>query len=159
MLYGCDNPDAQLQDLRESQASAQQTLESRGAKISERNLPAPIGTLTTLDLTGLDSITDESIDLIGRMGRRVAELKLNGTNIRDEQMSKLNSSAGLMTLVKLDLSDTGITDKGLAEIRDLSFLGELTLKNTRVTDDGVKALQKLRTENPKIQVKQLKVKR
>ena len=43
----------------------------------------------------------------------------------------------------LDLGGTGVTDKGLPQLKDLAKLKTISLTDTTVTDGGVKALQKL----------------
>ncbi|MGQ0635642.1 MAG: hypothetical protein ACT4QC_13590 [Planctomycetaceae bacterium] len=62
-------------------------------------------------------------------------------------------------LLKLNLSDTEISDKGLEEITQMLFLGELNLANTKVTDAGVKAFFKVRAENADVKLKKPKIKR
>ena len=48
----------------------------------------------------------------------------------------------LKSLEVVELSEEGITDAGLARLQGLTQLKHLYLKNTRVTDAGVKALEK-----------------
>ena len=47
----------------------------------------------------------------------------------------------MRTLKKLDLSDTAVTDEGLAHLKDLTSLQELTVSRTRVTEEGIKAMR------------------
>ena len=65
---------------------------------------------------------------------------MHSTGVTDAGLKEL---ATLKNLTTLDLSNTGVTDAGLKELAPLKNLTTLNLGGfTRVTDEGIKELQK-----------------
>ena len=65
-------------------------------------------------------------------------LDLSDTSVSDAGLAHLS---GLTGLQRLYLSDTGVTDAGLAHLTGLTGLHVLYLYRTRVTDAGVAAFR------------------
>jgi len=75
--------------------------------------------------------------------RELTQLSLTGTEFNDDDVPQL---AGLVSLRKLDLSGTKITDKGLQALGQLDIpLEVLILAETRITDAGLIRLAFLET--------------
>ena len=69
------------------------------------------------------------------------ELKLSQTDLTDDGVAELR---GLKHLVTLDLSVNPITDRALHELGPLERLTSLNLSATAITDGGLKALRRLK---------------
>ena len=66
--------------------------------------------------------------------RRISEIQLSETRIRDTDLLRLKSSRKLKVL---SLAQTAITDDGLAILPVMPELHTLRLQGTKVTDDGL----------------------
>jgi len=88
-----------------------------------------------------DSIVDKKdLELLSQLKPQLIWLKLNITNITDEDLSTISQ---LTNLTKLDLSNTFISDKGLAFLTANIRLQTLNLVGTKVTVAGITALKNL----------------
>ncbi|MGQ0635943.1 MAG: hypothetical protein ACT4QC_15125 [Planctomycetaceae bacterium] len=74
-------------------------------------------------------------------------------------MSRLNEKEVSSAVTKLSLRNTGISDQGLAALKNMTSLLELDLENTKVTTEGVQAFLEARADNPEIQSKKPRIKR
>ena len=90
------------------------------------------------------------------MGHAV-ELDLKGSNVTDDQMARLNEQGVGNMLIRLDLSNTAISDAGLYKLTDLYCLMNLNLTGTRVTADGMQRFLAQRQNNPKTVFKPTKI--
>jgi len=70
-------------------------------------------------------------------------LSLSNTSITDAGLARIGE---LEELRSLDLSRTKITDRGLSQLGVLAKLSELGLADTAVTDEGLKVLASLKGE-------------
>jgi hypothetical protein len=59
------------------------------------------------------------------------------SNVSDETLSFLRGQAKIR---ELDLSGSGVTDRGLTHLAELKTLEGLRLKKTKVSDDGLQRL-------------------
>ncbi|MGQ0637678.1 MAG: hypothetical protein ACT4QC_24130 [Planctomycetaceae bacterium] len=166
VLSGCDfSGQKVVEGARQADAirqSAEEALTARGAKVTLENLAALGMYVSAVDLSGVHDITDETFTLLKQMGpgwRPIMKINLSGTNITDEQMAKLDETELSQGVTKLTLRNTGISDKGLRDLKNMPSLMELDLTNTKVTAEGVQAFLKLRTDNPEIRSKKPKIKR
>jgi ankyrin repeat protein len=104
--------------------------------LEDRDWGAVIAALVETRITGLDAsgqMTDAILERIARLDF-VTRLELGGsTRVTDAGVRHL---ARLRHLQRLDLSGTGITDHGLAVLRDLSELRTLRLHHEAITDSG-----------------------
>jgi serine/threonine protein kinase len=99
-------------------------------------------------LGGLDlsdtRVTNQGLDYISSLMKRIDWLSLRGTDITDGGMSRLSS---LRHLVTLNLSNTKLTDVGLAQIEELRLprLSKIDVAQDEITNSGVIALSKITT--------------
>uniref|UniRef100_A0A3B5LYR0 Si:ch73-173p19.1 n=1 Tax=Xiphophorus couchianus TaxID=32473 RepID=A0A3B5LYR0_9TELE len=92
--------------------------------------------LTHLTLPGRHTVTDRGLEFLCRL-TLLSELDLKDyTQVTDQGVSQLAA----MTLKKLSLSNTQVTDTGLPSLRGLQELQELCLDRTAVTSRGVAEL-------------------
>jgi hypothetical protein len=131
---------------RISREGAADLLKEQGAKFEQKTYPQ--GVAWAVDLNGMD-ITDQTLELLGKVGR-ISELNLSGSSITDDQIAELNDINLSGVMVKLDLSKTGITDAGIAEMTKFGFLKELNLTGTEVTASAIESFQAARKENADI---------
>lgn len=82
-------------------------------------------------------VTDEDLKLIANWPR-ICMISLRGTNISDAGLAHLKP---LTELRDLTLAETRITDAGLAHLREFKSLQNLDLMGTRVTAAGIRELQ------------------
>jgi len=101
-----------------------------------KNQPAP---------TETDSVLGPA-ETIERLGGRITRADGGGLEVSFRAASNVNLQLVLQleNVVLLDLSNSGVTDRGLRQLADLSGLEVLKLDNTPVTDDGLKSLPPLR---------------
>lgn len=134
------------------------SLRDQGATITTKDY-RPYGTGYVVNLSGAQ-ITDATLQkLKGLNGQghqpRVAELDLSKSSITDGQMDQLNEVANF--LVKLDLSNTEVTDAGLVKLTNLNVCFDLYLAGTKVTSAGVERFKNERLARPMTKVKNMKV--
>ncbi len=92
------------------------------------------------------TVTYQSAPLPSGLLRRIAQLRglrslrLNGTDLDDAGLAKLE---GLTTLGELNLDGTRITDRGLKRLSRLRNLHYLSIHRTAVTDAGLAELERL----------------
>ncbi|MGQ0634755.1 MAG: hypothetical protein ACT4QC_09100 [Planctomycetaceae bacterium] len=169
-LSGChDSAETIINDMVKNEATLKQTQEAlaaHGAKISTQTDPFLRLESFTVDLSGVQDITEETLALLKRFQaagipavKSVTKINLSGTNVTDEQIAQLNDKELSMQFRQLNLRNTGISDKGLQEITNMPALTELDLRNTKVTAEGVQSFLKARADNPEITFKKPKINR
>ena len=94
---------------------------------------------TTLDL-GYADLRGEHLSYVKDMNN-LAELRLVGTAVSDEDMEQVAQVAGLKTL---NLDDTRISSAALRHLRKLKRLECLSLNHTSIDDEGLTQLRELR---------------
>src|SRR5262249_55677141 len=134
-------------DMKKNQEDATAALKQRGAKLSEEVRPQ--GKSWAVDLSG-QQISDDVFDLMKKLGY-ITNLNLSKTNVTDAHMARVNEMGIGNLLLKLDLSNTGITDAGLDKLDSLYLLTSLNLAGTKVTQAGVSQFRAARANNSKIQ--------
>jgi internalin A len=97
--------------------------------------------LEVLQLTG-SALNRESLSLLDQFDS-VQTLKLNGPDLTDELLDEAKFPKGLQTLMMLFASN--VTDRGLACLAKIGSLQRLDIGSPRITDNGLKALDQLRT--------------
>jgi hypothetical protein len=157
-LWGCGGAEGEYESIIESRSGARETLAALGAKISQKKFPI-VGKVLLVDLSGARNISDGTFALLKQAGTLIGDLDLSESNVTDEHMALLNEKDLSGSLAKLNLSDTRISDEGLARLTLLGFLSELNLTNTKVTDDGVKAFLEARANNPAVTNKRPRIRR
>jgi Leucine-rich repeat (LRR) protein len=100
-------------------------------------------------LRGLNRLEDLSLEktrindagLVHLKGLPLEGLSLAATDVTDAGMAELS---GIKSLVRLRLYRTKVTDAGLARLRGLPKLKSLDLRETQVSEAGIKALRRAR---------------
>lgn len=157
-ICGCGpNPNGpgSYQAVMQGQQSAEETLKKNGGKLERKQYP--LGAAWVIDLTG-QQLSNSTFDALKRLDH-VAELNLSRTNTGDAEMTNFADSKLSGTLVKLDLSDTKVTDKGLQQLKECQFLMNLNLNKTSVTEAGVTEWKKNHAVDPRIAKVGLKIER
>jgi hypothetical protein len=153
-LSGCKRETISLAEREKMQETDfVSSLQKQGGTVKEKDYP-PYGTGYVVNLSGARLTDDTFKDLKGL--KRLADLDLSKSSIRDDQMEQLNEVANL--LVNLNLSDTAVTDAGLAKLTHTYVLFNLNLVGTKATPAGVAHFQKLRLDSPYTKVKKTNVK-
>jgi uncharacterized membrane protein/mono/diheme cytochrome c family protein len=80
---------------------------------------------------------DKEMAILVPLSEQITWLKLGGTKITD---AALRDIAKFKNLNKLHLEHTIVTDKGIAEIKNLPYLGYLNVVDTKVGDAGLKSI-------------------
>jgi hypothetical protein len=107
------------------------------------------------DLNG-PNVGDDELARLQRMPgfRHVQALDLGGTRITDRSLEVLEGCPRLFTL---DLSRTGVTDKGMESLAKLPYLSGIGLSRTEVTDAGLDALIRSRPDLRRVDLTRTKV--
>ena len=95
--------------------------------------------LMYLDLRG-SSITDADLADLKPVLRHLRSLDLSQTHITDQGLAQLS---GPTDLIELDLSETAVTGQGFQHLENLTHLTWLRMSGTPVTDDDLVHLQGL----------------
>ena len=80
--------------------------------------------------------------ILGSNVRETFSLDLRGSRITDEDLKHVKFFNESRPLDQLTLDDAQITDAGLVHLMELHGLSVLSLKGTKVTDEGVKKLSR-----------------
>jgi hypothetical protein len=108
---------------------AADALSSQGGRVKEMSYPQ--GKAWAVNLSGM-KITDDLLGGVKALGN-ISELDLSKSNVTDEQLAKM-SKMGLMTLVlKLDLSNTAVTDACFDNLQNMVVLQQMNLVGTKCT--------------------------
>jgi hypothetical protein len=159
-VCGCRSPIVEYETEIKHQASLRDGLKAQGAVLSTKTIPF-LGEAFIVDLRGVKDFTNEMIKSLKESRMVIIELDLSGTNVTDEQLAGLNDRELTGGVGNLNLSNTVISDDGLAKITNLNVLSELNLTKTKVTSGGIEAFYKARAENSAIaaRYKKPKIKR
>lgn len=140
-------------EYEQQQAAKQKLMEdvkSQGGTIEQKhfNVFGKSGDAWVIDLSGA-TISDEMIETVATLGY-IAEMNFSGSMISDEQLLRMDQLRIGRVVMKLDLSNTAITDAALDGLENFYNLGELNLKGTKVTPQAVDRFKKKQQSNPKV---------
>jgi len=147
-LAGCGRSNYGPSDyakMPQREEGAADYIRNRGGKLAKKSYPQ--GQAWTVDLHGA-TIDDELFTRLKELVR-ITELNLSKTNLTDEQMARINDDTGSLIL-KLDVSNTAVSDAGLDKLTGLPILTNLNLSGTKVTAAGVDRFRKSRQSNPNV---------
>jgi len=88
------------------------------------------------------NFNDSQMGLITALSEQIAWLKLGETKITDAALKGISK---LKNLNKLHLEHTGITDTGLANLKNLPYLEYVNLVDTKITDAGLKSIASVKS--------------
>ena len=140
-------------EYEQQQAGKQKLMDdvrSQGGQIEQKHFEVfgKSGDAWVINLSGA-TISDEMIDAMETLGY-IAEMNLSGSTITDEQLLRMDELRIGRVVMKLDLSNTAITDAALDGLENFYNLGQLNLKGTKVTPQGVDRFKKKQQSNPKV---------
>jgi serine/threonine protein kinase/Leucine-rich repeat (LRR) protein len=92
------------------------------------------GELSVVTSAGLERHAITSLDELPKVPYTVLGVKLTGVQVGDDDVKRLEGVTGLQ---QLDLSDSQVTDAGLAVVQKLTGLWRLKLGGTKIGDDGI----------------------
>ncbi|MBA3311830.1 MAG: hypothetical protein H0T47_00865 [Planctomycetaceae bacterium] len=133
LLIGCGPEVSHYQQTREGFENASAGIIAKGGSALEKNYPQGNAWLVDLSKVAID---DEVVEHVKSLGR-ITELNLSGSTVNDEQLASLATTGVLGYLIKLDVSDTAITDRGLVATAPLVLLSDVNAKGSKVTDAGI----------------------
>ncbi len=122
--------------------NASAALISKGGSAIEKRYPQGDAWLLDLSKVKVDDEVIENIKLLGR----ITELNLSRSTITDEQLESMATPDVLGFLIKLDVSDTAISDRGLIATAPLNLLSDVNVKGSKVTDAGI---EQFKSKHPK----------
>jgi hypothetical protein len=141
--FSSSDPDS-YQSVKEQRVRFTDLVTNAGGSTEEKRYPqfGMAETAWVIDLGGA-TVSDELIDdLIGRMKREyISELDFSGSTLTEDQLIKLDEADIGRTLIRLNLSDTGITDSGIDQIDSMKFLVSLNLSGTEVSKAAADRLE------------------
>jgi hypothetical protein len=144
-LAGCSGGGTSAYErIQNTQQGAREALEAKGATVVQKEFPH--GTAWSVDLSGA-TIDGGILKQIPELGR-FAELDLSGSTITDEQLAQLVDAGGLGSMVRIDVSETQISDAGLLSLASLHVLTELSVKGSNVTPAGIEEYRNKRPKHP-----------
>jgi len=143
---GCDNSGglSHLEQMKKAQQEAAESIKEKGGKADEKSYPQ--GEAWAVDLSGM-AIDDDVIDYLLKLSR-VTELNLSKSTITDAQIASLVTEVPMHTLIKLDVSNTEISDAGLLELPKLQLIYEINVKGSKITPAGLEQYKKARPKHP-----------
>lgn len=143
---GCEKRISEYDKDQAKLAAAKDKLAAVGAKIEIKQFPQ--GDAFIVNLSG-QTLTNETFGHIAELVR-VVELDLSKSSFKDEDMALISNSDIRGVLMKLNLSDTALSDEGLQQLSEVYFLSELNAANTKITDAGI---SEFKTRWPNVKVK------
>ena len=146
LACGCEKRISEYDKDQAKLAAAKDKLVAAGAKVEIKQFPQ--GDAFIINLSG-QTLTKETFDHMTELVR-VVELDLSKSSFKDEDMALISNSDIRGVLMKLNLSDTALSDEGLKQLSDVYFLSELNAANTKITDAGI---SELKTRWPNVKVK------
>jgi hypothetical protein len=155
-VAGCSrgNGKSDFDRMMESKQAASDSLASSGAKFQEKQYQ--VGRGWVVDLHGL-TISDNLLRDVKRLGN-IAELNMAKSTVTDDHIRLMHELELHVVLAKLDLSHTAVTDAALDHLSGCIFLMELNLTGTKVTPTAVERFRNSRQADPKIRMKNTKIK-
>lgn len=137
-LVGCGPGVSDFEQRKQRLENAEADLKAKGGTIVKKSYPQ--GDAFAVDMSKI-TIDDDVLQRIRSLGR-ITELNLSGSTITDEQLTSLAVPETLGFLLKLDVSDTAITDTGLVATAPLPLLSDVNVKGSKVTDAGIAEFKK-----------------
>lgn len=137
-MPGCRRgaPSNAYQQEEQNKDEAMNRLREQGATITPKNYPA-LGNGYAVELKGAQ-INDQTFQSLKAL-KRVTELDLSKSSLNDDLMDQLNEVASFIG--RLNLSDTAVTDAGLAKLTNLDICLFLNLTGTKVTPEAAKRFE------------------
>ena len=139
----------ELSDYMRAQQAQQVTIDAlteRGAKFSQQRFPQ--GTAWAVDLSG-QTVSGETLNQLKTL-RFISELNLSKCQFADLDVGRLAEPGIGSVLLKLDLSQTAVTDADMEKLDGLGMLSQLNLAGTKVTPAAVERFRQRRKDNPKV---------
>ena len=123
-------------DFEQAQQAAKEASDSiAGQGGTVKDAPNPLGKKAyAVKLSGA-TISDKIIDDIQSLGY-VIDLDLSRSKITDQQLAEMNKLGVTTYLLKLDLSQTAISDAGIEGLKNMVLLKELNLAGSQCTKAG-----------------------
>jgi hypothetical protein len=144
VLPGCQGDGlSEYQREQNKQEERMSALRAQGVEVTEKNY-RPHGKGYVVNLSGAQ-LTDDTFRKLKDL-QRITELDLSKSSLADEQMDRLNEVAYL--LVKLDLSNTPVTDTGLEKLTNLNLCFNLNPRPDQGHAGGSGALQERTPRTP-----------
>ena len=137
LFAGCGKKMSEYEKDQAKIMAGHETLLAMGAKLETKRFPQ--GDAFIVDLSG-QTVTDQTFDALAEL-RNVVEINFSNTNVNDDFMPVINDLKIRGYLMKLDLSNTHVTDAGLDKFTEVYLLNDLNVANTKVTDSGIANLK------------------
>lgn len=147
IVSGC-GPSAPEDEYAQLQQLLKASEERLGAIGKTERKSYPIGSAWSLNLEG--ATVDQQViqDIISL--DRVSELSLSGSTITDEQLQVVLQASNTGYLNVLDVSNTAITDAGLAGLAGKRYLQKLNIQGAQVSDAFTSSLDSERSSNAEV---------
>lgn len=145
VAFGCADSDSKSENTTSKQVAApvkplpEDTTAIEALKVAGFQLTEGKGGLITAATVNSDTDISESLANLTGVPN-IESLGFSGPGINDKGMEVLSK---LTRLVRLDLSDSAISDATLVHLKPLSNLQVLGLRRTGVTDEGLAAISGL----------------
>ncbi len=133
----------------EAQKNTATAITGLGGRITPKSFPQ--GNASAVDLSGVQ-VTDKLIDELGKLGP-VCELNLSKSTVTDDQLGKMTKLSIPTFVIKMDLSQTGITDAGLDQLDNMIVLSDMNLTGSKCTAAGVAKLKARRNAAPSTRIR------
>jgi hypothetical protein len=149
VLYSGCSRSGGLSDFEKAQKkkdSAADSLRALGAEVSPVTYPN-YGEGWAVKLRGA-KITTEMFDQMKAL-KRVSDLDVSKSDITDEQLAKLSEQDVGTMIVKLNLSNTSITDAGVDNLK-LPLLTHFTVTGTKISNAAIDRLKQRRASDPRL---------
>lgn len=149
---GCSNYSgpSEYEQKKRAKQSFMDEVAAQGGRAEQKQFSkyGKSGQAWSIDLSGA-TISDDLIESMTTLGP-IAELDLSKSSITDEQLIRFDELELGRLVLKLDLSDTAISDAALAELDNFYVLEHLILKATKVTPQAVERFKKAQQSNSKV---------
>ncbi len=149
---GCSNYSgpSEYEQKKQAKQSFMDEVAAQGGNAEQKKFSkyGKSGQAWSIDLSGA-TISDDLIESMTTLGP-IAELDLSKSSITDEQLIRFDELELGRLVLKLDLSNTVISDAALAELDNFYVLEHLILKDTKATPQGVERFKKAQQSNSKV---------
>jgi hypothetical protein len=129
----------------EAAKDAADALSSQGGRVKEMHYPQ--GNAWAVNLSGL-TLTNKLLEDVQALGK-ITELDLSKSTVTDDQLDFMSKLGLTAMLLKLDLSNTGVSDAGLEKLENMMLLTQLNLVGTKCTAAGVEKFKRHRASQKK----------
>lgn len=127
-------------------------LREQGGTVTPKNYPSH-GNGYVVNLSGAQ-LSDGTFQNLKDL-QLVTELDLSKSSLTDEQMEQLNQATSV--LLKLNLSNTKVTDAGLEKLTNLKMCMDLNLVGTQVTPAGAERFKQQHPRPPNSMIPAMRV--